>query len=208
MMATKAIVRAEPARMARLRRARVRGPRWAVGCAMAGCLLLGACRRQEEVHVDKAAAAARDSSFDVSLPSGFELVQLRGEGSEHMRAPSGARVQRTERGFLVEAGPDFAVEVVPDAAALSDLVTPSGVSRVVSAEDARVFEWPDGAYSFVVVRELVPEWDEERRHRLSCGSAGGGVSETALRADRRGFTKAAAQIMVAACRTLELPKLE
>lgn len=176
-------------------------------CAMAGCVLFGACRRQEEVHVDKA-AAARDSSFDVPLPSGFELVQLRGEGSERMRAPSGARVRRTSRGFLVEAGADFAVEVVPDAAALNDLVTPTGVSRVVSSEDARVFESPDGAYTFVVVRELVPEWDEERRHRFSCGSAGGGVSEAATRADKRGFTKAAAQIMVAACRTLELPKLE
>ena len=124
------------------------------------------------------------------------------------RAPKGARVQRTARGFLVEAGPDFAVEVVPDAAAVSELVTPAGVSRVASAEDALVFESPQGVYSFVVVRELVPEWDEERRHRLACGSAGGGVSGAATGADRRGFSKAAAQIMVAACRTLELPKLE
>jgi hypothetical protein len=169
--------------------------------------LLTACRRQEEIHVDKA-AAARESSFDVPLPAGFELVQLRGEGSERMRAPSGARVERTERGFLVQAGADFAVEVVPDAAALSDVVTPAGVSRVVSAEDALVFESPKGEYSFVVVRELVPEWDEEQRHRLSCGSAGEGVSGGATGADRRGFSKAAAQIMVAACRTLELPKLE
>ena len=174
---------------------------------MAGCLLVGACRRQEEIHVDEA-VAAREASFDVPLPNGFELVQLRGEGSERMRAPSGARVERSTRGFLVEAGPDFSVEVVPDAAPLSELVTPPGVSRVVSAEDAAVFESPDGGYSFVVVRELVPEWDEDRRHRLSCGSASGGVSGGVTRADRRGFSKAAAQIMVAACRTLELPKLE
>ena len=71
-----------------------------------------------------------------------------------------------------------------------------------------MFESPEGGYSFIVVRELVPEWDEERRHRLSCGSAGGLVSGAAPRADRRRFSKAAAQIMVAACRTLELPKLE
>lgn len=174
---------------------------------MVGCLLINACRRQEEIHVDKA-AAARESSFDVSLPSGFELVQLRGEGSERLRAPSGARVERTARGFLVEAGPDFAVEVVPDAAAITELVTPPGVSRVSSADDVRVYESPEGEYSFVLVRELVPEWDEELRLRFACGSAGGGVSGADTRADRRGFSKAAAQVMVAACRTLELPKLE
>ena len=160
------------------------------------------------LNVLREAAAAREASFDVPLPNGFELVQLRGEGSERMRAPSGASVVRTARGFLVEAGPEFAVEVVPDAPPISELVTPAGVSRVLSADDVRVFELPAGEYSFVVVRELVPEWDEERRHRLACGSAGGGVSGADPRADRRGFPKAAAQVMVAACRTLELPKLE
>jgi len=175
--------------------------------AVVGGVLLGACRRQEEIHVDKA-ALARDQSFDVALPTGFQLVQLRGEGSERMRAPSGARVERTARGFLVEGGADFVVEVVPDAPALSELVTPAGVSRVVSAADAAVFESTEGGYSFVVVRELVPEWDEDRRHRLACGTPGEGVSGAATRADRREFSKAATQIMVAACRTLELPALE
>jgi hypothetical protein len=186
-----------------LDRCRVHGLCW----AFAGGVILGACHRQEEVHVDKA-ALARDVGFEVALPNEFQLVQLRGEGSERMRAPSGARVERTARGFLVEAGSEFAVEVVPDAPPLGELVTPPGVSRVVSASDAAVFEAPGGEYSFVVVRELVPEWDEERPHRLSCGSAGGGVSGAATRADKRGFSKTAAQIMVAACRTLELPKLE
>jgi len=184
-------------------RRRVKATRWAMVCG----LLLVACRRQEEIHVDKA-AAAKDSSFDAVLPNGFEMVQLRGEGSERMRAPTGARVERTGRGFLVEAGPDFAVEVVPDAPAVSELATPPGVARVVSDANTAVFEAPDGAYSFVVVRELVPEWDEDRRRRLSCGSAGGGVSGAGTRADKRGFSKSAVQIMVAACRTLELPALE
>jgi hypothetical protein len=186
-----------------LHRCRTEGPRWALGCG----LLLAACRRQEELVDDKAAAAA-GSSFDPVLPSGFEVVQLRGEGSERMRAPLGARVERTAQGFLVEAGADFAVEVVPGAPPLNELVTPAGVSRVVSDADAAVFESPEGAYSFVVVRELVPEWDDDRRQRLACGSAGGGVSGAAPRADRRGFSKRAAEVMVAACRTLELPTLE
>ena len=186
-----------------LDRCRAGLPWWVLGCGV----LLGACRRQEEVQVDKASVLPAES-FSFAVPGGFEVLQLRGEGSERMRAPSGARAERTPLGFRVERGPDFAVEVVPGAPALSELGVPPGVSRVLSEPDLVVFRSPEGAYSFVVVRELVPEWDETRRQRFACGSAGGLVSGAATGADSRGFSKAAAQIMVASCRTLELPPLE
>jgi hypothetical protein len=173
---------------------------WALGCVAA----LGGCRRQEETFEKP----AQPESFSFSSPSGFEPVQLRGEGSERMLAPAGARVERTALGFRVEAGPDFAVEVVPNAAALSELVAPPGVSRVLTEPDLAIFQSPSGSYSFVVVRELVPEWDDAQRHRFACGSAGGVVSEAAPRADNSRFSKAATQAMVAACRTLTLPALE
>lgn len=184
---------------------RCRAAAWPI-CVFVG-LLLGACNRQEEIHVEKAPLAPSER-FDVELPPGFEAVQLRGEGSERMRAPSGVRVERTAFGFHLEAGPEFAVDVAPNAAPLSEFAAPSGVSRVFSESDLAVFKSPAGAYSFIVVRDLVPEWDETERQRFACGSAGGGVSGAARRADSGGFSKAAVQNMVAACRTLELPALE
>lgn len=188
-------------------RAAVALPRPALRWLAAAVVLLSACRRQEELQAGPAAASPA-SGFEATLPSGFEVVQLRGEGSERLLAPSGAHVLRTAAGFRVQAGPDFDVEVVPDAPAASEYRTPDGVSRSSSGSDATLFVSPEGTYSFVVVRELVPEWDESRRHRLACGSAGGVVSGAATRADSRWFAREATQIMVAACRTLELPPLE
>ena len=185
-----------------LDRLRATAPWWALGW-----VLLGACRRQEEIGVDRAVASPTES-FSFALTPEFVFVQLRGEGSERMRAPSGAHVERSASGFRVEAGPDFAVEVVPNGPALSELGEPAGVSRVLSEPDVAIFKLPDGTYSFVVVRELVPEWDETERQKFACGSAGGLVSGAPPRADKRGFSKPATQTMVAACRTLELPALE
>jgi hypothetical protein len=177
----------------------------ALGCVFSCAVLLGACRRQEEVF-EKAPVEAE--SFSAVLPDGFDLVQLRGEGSERLFAPPGARVERTALGFRVEAGPEFAVEVVPNAPSLSELSAPPGVSRVLADSELALFKSPAGAYSFVVVRDLVPEWDDAQRHRFACSSAGSVVSGGAPRADNTGFSKAAAQVMVAACRTLALPALE
>jgi hypothetical protein len=186
------------------RRAVARCLRAGAAWLFAGAVLLGGCRRQEEIHVQASPA----SSFEATLPSGFEPVQLRGEGSERLRAPSGASVERTARGFRVRAGADFDIEVVPDAPALGEYAAPPGVSRFTSGHDAVLFESPQGLLSFVVVRELVPEWDDTGRRRFACGSAGGVVSGATLGADKRGFSRAAAQAMVASCRTLELPALE
>jgi hypothetical protein len=97
--------------------------------------------------------------------------------------------------------------VLSDAPPLGALA-PASVARVYSEPDVAVFKSEQGLYSFVVVRELVPEWDDSSRQRLACGSAGGAVSGAPTGATVRGFAKAAVERMVAACRTLELPKLE
>lgn len=175
-----------------------------------GLALLG-CRSDESSA--KAATPAPENPperFEFTLPSGYERMQLRGEGSESLRAPAGARVSRNEHGFSVEAGADFAIELMLDSPALSELamLAAPGVARVLVESDTVVLRAPDGGYSFAVVRELVPEWDETQRQRIACGSAGGVVGTGATRAGHRSFTRAAVQNMVAACRTVELPALE
>jgi hypothetical protein len=155
---------------------------------------------------DKAAPTSEPERFNFALPSSYVKLDLRGEGSEGLRVPTGASLTRTSKGFEVTSGVEFVVDIRPDAPALSELGA-GGVAPVAREEDLLVFKVSSG-YSFVVVRELVPEWDESARQRIACGSAGGAVGQGVTRADARGFSKAAVENMVAACRSLELPKLE
>jgi hypothetical protein len=171
------------------------------GAAMLGPVL-GGCR--SDAAAEKAAPSTEPERFSFALPESYVKIDLRGEGSESLRAPEGAKVTRSARGFGVDGGADFAVEVVSHGPTL-DAVT--GVTRVLSESDLSVFKSEQG-YSFVVLRELVPEWDDSERQRFACGSAGGVVSGASTSASTRGFSKAAIEHMVAACRTLELPRLE
>lgn len=177
---------------------------WGPSLIGLACLGLVACRGSD---ADAERAAPEPERFSFTLPSTFVPIELRGEGSETLRAPSGARVSRGAKSFNIDAGGDFALEVVLDAPSL-DAFAPTGVARVLRETDLAMFKSARGDYSFVVVRELVPEWDDSARRRLACGSAGGVVGGAATRAAVRGFSKSAAQSMVAACRTLELPRLE
>jgi hypothetical protein len=113
-------------------------------------------------------------------------------------------VTRTARGFSVDGGGDFELEVVSHGSTLDEV---SGALRVLSESDLNVFKSEQG-YSFVVLRELVPEWDDSERQRFACGSAGGAVSGASTSASLRGFSKVAVEHMVASCRTLELPRLD
>ncbi|HKO94883.1 MAG TPA: hypothetical protein VJU61_27205, partial [Polyangiaceae bacterium] len=116
--------------------------------------------------------AAEPVRFQFALPSEYVPLQLRGEGSETLRAPADARLTRVGDGFHVEVGSEFAIELrlpAPPAAELPGKL--EGATRVVQEPDLVVFE-SHGGYWFAVFRELVPEWDESDRRRVACGSAG------------------------------------
>jgi hypothetical protein len=173
--------------------------------------LLVACHeaaREPERENRPLSPASTVERFSFALPPDYVKVELRGEGSESLMAPKGARVTHPGKTFRIEAGDDFALDVALESPALSEFKAAPGVARVLTDPDTGVFKSGQAGYSFVVVRELVPEWDESQRQRFACGSAGGAVSEGAIRADGRSFSKAATQSMVAACRSLELPPLE
>ena len=152
------------------------------------------------------ALAAEPEHFRFVVPPAYVRHELRGEGSETLLAPPEALVQGGSNGIRVAAGNDFALEVYfqPGITALPEALP--GAQRVASEKDLVVFKKTDG-YGFLVLRELVPEWDENERRRVVCGSVGssnGGRPEPDLRV----FSRAAVEHMVAACRSLELPRLE
>jgi hypothetical protein len=171
----------------------------AVGSALVGC--------KSSAAPEQSSPTTEPERFRFALPESDVILELRGEGSETLRAPLGAHVTPTSAGFSVEAGPDFALQIVSRAPPLSELGGGAGVTRVLSESDLSVSRSEQG-YSFVVVRELVPEWDENERQRFACGSSGGKVREGGTQAPARGFSKAAIEHMVASCRTLTLPPLE
>jgi hypothetical protein len=173
-----------------------------VGCAG---LLIG-CKNSDGGATRQEAPPSEPERFSFVLPESDVKVELRGEGSETLRAPVGAHVATTETGSSVDAGPDFALEIVFHAPTLSEF-RGGGVARVLGEADLNLFKSAQG-YSFVVVRELVPEWDESARQRFACGSAGGALRGESTGASVRGFSKAAAEHMVASCRSLEFPPLE
>jgi hypothetical protein len=173
--------------------------------------LVAGCKSSGSAASEQAAPTTEPERFSFALPASYVIVELRGEGSETLRAPAGAHVTRTDTGFNVEAGPDFALELVSHAPPLAELGAGASVARVFSESDASVFKSAQG-YSFVVVRELVPEWDESDRQRFACGSAGGVVRSVvrggSTGAAIRGFSKLAVEAMVASCRSLGLPTLD
>ena len=168
-------------------------------------LSLAACR--STAAPERSTPSSEPEHFNFALPTSFERLELRGEGSEALRAPPGARVTPSSHGFDVAAGNDFALTIIENAPPLRELA-PASVARVFSEPDLAVFKSERGTYSFVATRELVPEWDDGAPQRFACGSAGGAVSGAATGADVRGFSKPALESMVAACRSLVLPALE
>jgi hypothetical protein len=177
--------------------------------ALGSALILVSCQKAaSEPEREKSAALSPAERFSFALPQEYVKLELRGEGSETLMAPSAALITRNDNVFRVEAGNDFAIDVSLEAPGLGEFRAAPGVARVLAEPDAAVFKSAQPGYSFIVVRELVPEWDENRRQRFACGSAGGAVSGGAIRADARSFSKSATQNMVAACRSLELPPLE
>jgi hypothetical protein len=187
------------------------------GCALLAILVSCKAARSEPAGSGGAAGtgAAAGSALSLSAePEHFRFVappadvrhELRGEGSETLLAPPEALVQAGSSGIRVDAGNDFALEVYFQPGITTLPEDSPGARRVASENDLVVFKKTDG-YWFLVLRELVPEWDENERRRVVCGSAGStqeGRSEPGLRL----YSRAAVEHMVAACRSLELPRLE
>jgi hypothetical protein len=173
---------------------------------LVACAGLAACRKRAEPEAEqKAPAAVEVERLQFALPAEFAPVELRGEGSETMRAPAGATVRSQPGRAEVEAGAEFALEVdlQPQQPELPE--APPGARRVMRESDLAVFE-SGGGYWFVVLRELVPEWDESERRRVVCSSAGAARKGSA--SEPRRFPRTAVERMVAACRSLALPRLE
>ena len=150
--------------------------------------------------------AAEPEPFRFVVPLAYLPHELRGEGSERVLAPRDAQVLAAgAHGIRVEAGNDFALQIQFQPSLTSLPASVAGAQRVAAESDVAVFKSADG-YWFVALRELVPEWDESERRRVACGSAG--ALDPAGSGERRRFTHAAVERMVAACRSLELPSLE
>lgn len=175
--------------------------------ALAGVSSAGCKSSSDQEPAASRPSAPEPEPFTFTLPSDFVPLELRGEGSEVLRAPPGAVVVPANGGHRVERGPKFAIEIQERAPALSELaasITPE--RRVVEESDVIVMK-AGGGYAFVLVRELVPEWDENDRRRFSCSSAGA-LEGARISAQAPGFERSLLVDMVAACRTLELPRLE
>lgn len=173
-----------------------------VSCAglVAGC-------RSERVPEPESrnAAAAKPEAFSFVLPDGYVPLELRGEGSERIQVPPGTTLGRAGDAFTLEAGPEFALQVEPSSPSLAELrASLSGAKIVFEGEDLLIVE-QGGGHAFVVVRELVPEWDESDRRRLSCSSAG---FKAGSGKSPRPFGRTAVDRMVASCHSLDLPTLE
>ncbi len=179
-----------------------------VGLGALCTVLASGCRSERVPEPERrtaAAASARPEAFSFLLPADYVSLELRGEGSERIQVPPGTQLRRAGEAFVLEAGPDFALQVEPASPSLGELrAALAGAPIVFEGEDLLIVE-QGGGHAFVVVRELVPEWDESDRRRLACSStgfrAGSGKSP-------RPFARAAIDRMVAACRSLDLPTLE
>jgi hypothetical protein len=175
---------------------------------------LGGCQRAEPEASGTSSGALKSEPelFSFQLPSEYSRLELHGEGSETLSVPSNAKLSPVEAGYRIDAGPDFAIEVRPQAPPLADLAARLSPREPVFKEpDLAIFKGGAG-YQFVAVVERVPEWDETDSRRFSCESAHGAgsnaASAVAPRADSAVYSRAAVQNMVAACRSLQLPRLE
>lgn len=193
-----------PPRSGRWRRGRSR-------LALALVCLAWGCKREpggEPSAKTEPPLGVEPERFSFVVPSEYVPLQLRGEGSETLRAPPGARVSKTENGFSIDAGPEFALDISLQPPSLAQYRSSiEAERRVFEADDVVIFKSAAGQ-AFLALRELVPEWDESDRQRFGCGSRGASLGAAPTRADTVGFSRSAVQNMVAACRSLDLPSLE
>lgn len=181
------------------------------GLLACSALVLGCKSEAAPEPVPAVTAPPKAESFSFKLPPSFFPLELRGEGSETLQVPVGTRLTHEGDSFKLEASPEFAIVVESGAPPFEQIKAELATARVVFEGDDVVVVERGGGYAFVVLRELVPEWDESDRRRLACSSAGferGSGSKAGTISNARAFSRTAIEAMVAACLSLELPKLE
>jgi hypothetical protein len=181
--------------------------------ACVSCFLAAAgCKASSGEGGEKAGAAGALASepvqFRFQLPADYVPLSLRGEGSETLRAPASATSSPIEGGFRIEASSEFVFEVRFQSPPLAILAAPfAAPTRVFEDKETLVFQNGTG-FGFLVMRELVPEWDESERQRIACTSPGVRLDGASPPAEAASLSRSAIEAMVAACKSLELPKLE
>ena len=144
------------------------------------------------------------ATFGVAPLTDLQPLELRGEGSEFLRAPADARVRPLPAGAVrVEGGNRYRIQVGWESPALAVLAAGLPKEDIVLRSDDAVLVRSGSGFAFAVVRELVPEWDESDRRRISCSTP------DLLSAPERvqPVSREQASLLVAACRTMSLPSL-
>jgi len=151
-------------------------------------------------------SAAASSAPPVSLqfaklPDDYERVELYGAGSESILAPKGARVDKVGAGVVVESG-DYRVVVTQGGPSQEDFK--KALSRYVvqdAAPDVLVYRDGD-RFNFRALQSRTPEWDDTdvRRYACSAGPVGDPPPPS--------ISKQQVELLVSACRSIELPALE
>ena len=172
--------------------------------AVVGLALVSRCKQPSDSPPVETSPPVAAKAFPLEVPPAFVKLELRGEGSEFLRAPAGTRVAATPEGFSLHGGEQFQLELITPAPPLPEVLRaqPSDAPVVLEASDLRIVGSGD-RLAFAVVRELVPEWDETDRRRFLCQSPGF-VSSS----ERKLFSREAVGQMVGACRSISLPPLE
>lgn len=135
------------------------------------------------------------------LPDDYARVELYGAASESILAPKGARVSKVGAAVLVEAG-EYRVVITQGGPSQEDFkraLSPYAVQD--AAPDVLIYRDGD-RFNFRALQSRTPEWDDTdvRRYACSAGPVGDPPPPS--------LNKKQVELLVSACRSIELPALE
>lgn len=188
----------------RLARRTLPGRGGAGGCpsiVVAGALAVQACPSASEEPPSRSVRVAEGHwSFRSAEPS--ERLLLRGVGSESLLAPEGATVSERPGGVQVTHGA-FSLAVGFDAPAFGELLGSLAPRSIAYRDDSTLVVQIRDGFAAAVVVERSPEWEPSDVRRMLCATEGWEPGQ----APTRGVPREAVQAAVAACHSLQLPRL-